>query len=127
MHEVSELDLAVKAELISQVRLISLEAKLQKVDPYARPTGYRSEGICMCSNSQSFFFTGNSVFGHSRRRPIQPRSRFSVWSDPGDRLFEDTPPSDIDQIPTPILVFPSTGQAPMPPYGQIRSQTSGFM
>ena len=33
----------------------------------------------------------------------------------------------LTKIPTHILAFPNAEQAPMPPYGQIRSRTSGFM
>ena len=33
----------------------------------------------------------------------------------------------LTKIPTPILAFPSPCQPPMPPYGQIRSRTPGFM
>ena len=33
----------------------------------------------------------------------------------------------LTEIPTHIQAFPNSWQPPMPPYGQIRSQTSGFM
>ena len=32
----------------------------------------------------------------------------------------------LSKIPTHVLVSPNAEQAPMPPYGQIRSRTSGF-
>ena len=42
--------------------------------------------------------------------------------------FLGTPHHQIlTKIPSRIQAFPNSWQPPMPPYGQIRSQTSGFM
>ena len=52
---------------------------------------------------------------------------FRFGAIPGTDIFGDTPPPYIDQNPHPYSGLSSPCQAPMPPCGQIRSRTSGFM
>ena len=56
-------------------------------------------------------------------RSLEP-SQFGAI--PGIDILGDIPPPNFKEIHTHILVFPNAGQAPVSPYGQIRSQTSRF-
>ena len=52
---------------------------------------------------------------------------FPFGAIPGTDIFGDPDHPILIKIPTHIQAFPNSWQPPMPPYGQIRSQTSGFM
>ena len=52
---------------------------------------------------------------------------FPFGAIPGTDIFGDPHHPILIKIPTSILAFPNPWQAAMPPSGQIRSQTSGFM
>ena len=52
---------------------------------------------------------------------------FPFGAIPGTDIFGDPNHQILMKIPTHIQAFPNPWQPPMPPYGQIRSQTSGFM
>ena len=45
------------------------------------------------------FFAENRFFGLPRPRPIQPRSRFSIWGNSGDRHFWGSQPPNFNQNP----------------------------
>ena len=75
------------------------------------------------------FFQSKQCFGNHLHAEIYPTTvAVSDLERSRGPTFLGTPHHKIlTKIPTPILAFPKAGQASMPPYGQIRSRTSGFM
>ena len=70
----------------------------------------------------------NNVFLDFPGRVLSNQGRgFSFGAIPGTDIFGDPNHQILIKIPTHIQAFPNPWQPPMPPCGQIRSQTSGFM
>ena len=68
------------------------------------------------------------LFLDSPGRDLSNHGRgFQFGAIPGTNFLGTPHHPILTKIPTHIQAFPNPWQPPMPPYGQIRSQTSGFM